>query len=104
MKRKRKSLGLRHTQKQAKRYIEIGKSPLVSASVTVADGAKVETSGAAIKLLCDAVGEKKAVEWHSKYMDKFKALTEKCYSELENLVKNAKAVKEGEENTTTENN
>ena len=88
---KKKSLGLRHTQKEAKKYVEIGKAPLISVSITVADGAKIETSGASIKLLCDAVGENNAVEWHSKYMDKFNALTKKCYSDLEDLVKEAKA-------------
>lgn len=88
--KRKKSLSQRHIKKQTKEFVDIGKAPLIGVSITIADGAAVTTTSKAIALLCDALGEDKAVEWHSKYMDKFDKLTKKCYGELENMVRDAK--------------
>lgn len=93
---KKKKLTQKHLTKQVKKAVELGKTPIIGVAVTLADGAKVETCGEVIALLCNAIGEKSAVEWHTKYMDKFNKLTQKCYQELEDLVKTAKELKEGE--------
>lgn len=70
--------------------IELGQMPLIAVTITLSDGAKVKTTGRVINLLCDALGEDAAVEWHSKYMNEFNELTKRCYCELEDLVKKAK--------------
>lgn len=89
--KRKKSLSQRHIKKQTKELVDIGKAPLIGVSITIADGATVTTTSKAISLLCDALGEDKAVNWHSKYMDKFDKLTKKCYGELEDMVRAAKA-------------
>lgn len=89
--KRKKSLSQRYIKKQIKELVDIGKAPLIGISITIADGATVTTTSKAISLLCDALGEDRAVEWHAKYMDKFDKLTKKCYSELEDLVRAAKA-------------
>lgn len=91
--KRKKSLSQRHIKKQTKELIEIGTAPLIGVSITIADGAAVTTTSKAISLLCDALGEDKAVNWHSKYMDKFDKLTKKCCAELLDIVEAAKAEK-----------
>lgn len=88
--KKKKSLSQRHITKQTKALVDIGKAPIIGVSITIADGATVTTTSKAISLLCEALGEDKTVDWHSKYMDKFDKLTKQCYSDLENMVKEAK--------------
>lgn len=88
--KKKKSLSQRHITKQTKALVDIGKSPIIGVSITIADGAMVTTTSKAISLLCDALGEDKTVAWHSKYMEKFDKLTKQCYGDLENMVKEAK--------------
>lgn len=80
-------------KKQVGEALELGKAPLIGVRITLSDGASVQTSGKVINLLCEALGEDTAVEWHSKYMNEFDELTKKCYSELEDLVKKAKEAK-----------
>jgi hypothetical protein len=91
--KRKKSLSQRHIKKQTKELIEIGTAPLIGVSITIADGAAVTTTSKAISLLCDALGEDKAVNWHSKYMDKFEKLANKCCAELLDIVEAAKAEK-----------
>ena len=93
MKRMKKSLSQRHLKKETRKYVEIGKAPIISVSITLADGATVETTGSAISLLAKAVGDENASAWHAKYMDKFNTLTKKCYADLEKMVKEAKEEK-----------
>lgn len=90
---KKKSLPQKHITKQIKEVVEITKAPLIGVAITIADGATVTTTARAMKMVIDAVGENRAVEWHSKYMDKFNKLTKKCYDELENVIRQAKAEK-----------
>ena len=91
--KRKKSLSQRHIKKQTKELIEIGTAPLIGVSITIADGAAVTTTSKAISLLCDALGEDKTVNWHSKYMDKFEKLANKCCAELLDIVEAAKAEK-----------
>ena len=70
--KKKKSLSQRHITKQTKAIVDIGKAPIIGVSITIADGATVTTTSKAISLLCEALGEDKTVEWHSKYMEKFR--------------------------------
>lgn len=93
MKKIKEYLMRRKLKKQVSDAVELGRSPLIAVAITLADGASVKTSGKVINLLCDALGEETAVEWHSKYMNEFNELTKQCYSELEDLVKKAKEVK-----------
>lgn len=86
-------LSQRKLKKKVNEALELGKAPLIAIDITLSDGASVKTSGKVINLLCDALGEETAVEWHSKYMNEFNELTKQCYSELEDLVKKAKEVK-----------
>lgn len=92
--KKKKSLSQRHITKQAKALVDIGKAPIIGVSITIADGATVTTTSKAISLLCEALGEDKTVEWHSKYMDRFDKLTKQCYSDLENMIREAKKATE----------
>lgn len=90
MKKIKEYLSRRKLKQQVSEAVEIGKTPLIGVTITLADGAKVQTSGKVINLLCNTLGEDAAVEWHSKYMNEFDELTKRCYSELEELVKKAK--------------
>lgn len=90
MKKIKEYLSRRKLKQQVSEAVAIGKTPLIGVTITLADGAKVQTSGKVINLLCNALGEGAAVEWHSKYMNEFDELTKRCYSELEALVKKAK--------------
>lgn len=87
---KKKSLSLRKTKQEAKKLIDLGKAPLVSATITLADGARVETTSAAVKMLADALGEDKAANWHGKYMNRFDKLLKQAYTELEDMIEEAK--------------
>lgn len=88
---KKKSLAQRTLIKRTKKVVTATREPLISAKVTLSDGATVETSSAPIKILIDALGDK-GVDWHAKYVEKFNKLTEQCYKELEEITK--KAIKE----------
>lgn len=90
---KKKSLPQKHIIKQTKEIINVAKAPLIGVAITIADGATVTTTARAMKMIIDAIGEDKAVEWHSKYMDKFNKLTKQCYEELEDVIRQAKAEK-----------
>lgn len=90
MKKIKEYVSRRKLKQQVNEVLEIGKTPIIGVTITLADGAKVQTSGKVINLLCNALGEDAAVEWHSKYMNAFDELTKRCYSELEELVKKAK--------------
>lgn len=93
MKKIKEYFSRRKMKQQVSELLEIGSTPVIGIAITLADGAKVQTSGKVINLLCNALGEKSAVEWHSKYMNEFDDLTKRCYSELEALVKKAKEEK-----------
>lgn len=99
----KKSLSQRHLTRHVKQAVELGKAPIIAVVITLADGARVETTGAVIRLLCDAIGEDAAIKWHSKYMEKFDKLTKKSYEELEALVKAAKEKKGTTDDAQTEN-
>ena len=88
---RKKSLPQKHITKQTKEIVEVAKAPLIGVAITIADGATVTTTARAMKMVIDAVGEDKAVEWHSKYMEKFNKLTKQCYDELEDIIVQAKA-------------
>ena len=89
--RRKKSLSQRHITKQTKELVDIVKAPLIGVAITIADGATVTTTARSMKMIIDAVGEDRAVNWHAKYMDKFNKLTKQCYEELEDIIKQAKA-------------
>lgn len=88
--KKKRSLTARHYTKKAKKYVELGKTPIIGVAITIADGATVHTSSEAVRLLAKALGEDTASSWHAKYMDKFDKLTKQAYEELECLVKTTK--------------
>lgn len=94
MKKIKEYLMRRKLKKQVSDAVELGRSPLIAVAITLADGASVQTTGKVVNLLCDALGEETAVEWHSKYMNAFSELTKKSYDELEDLVKKAKEEKQ----------
>lgn len=94
MKKIKEYLMRKKLKKQVSDAVELGRSPLIAVAITLADGASVQTTGKVVNLLCDALGEETAVEWHSKYMNAFSDLTKKCYDELEDLVKKAKEAKQ----------
>jgi len=91
---KKKSLSLRKVKRETKKFIELGKAPLLSATITLTDGARIETTSAAVKLLADALGENKAADWHGKYMNKFDELLKQAYTELEDIIKEVKSERE----------
>lgn len=80
-------MAVRHYTNKAKKYVELGKTPVIGATITIADGATVHTSSEAVRLLAKALGEDTASSWHAKYMDKFDKLTKQAYEELECLLK-----------------
>lgn len=90
---KKKSLSQKRITREAKKYMEIGKAPIIACAITLTDGASLTTTSAAVKLLGDSLGEDVAAKWHGKYMDKFDKLLKQAYSELEELVKEAKEKK-----------
>ena len=92
---KKKSLAQRTLIKRTKKVVNATREPLISAKITLSDGATVETSSAPIKILIDALGDK-GVDWHTKYIEKYNKLTEQCYKELEGLIKTAVEQKEKE--------
>lgn len=96
------SLALRHLKKQTKQVVELGKAPIIAAIINLNDGVRIETSGAVIKLLCEAIGEDEATSWHAKYMEKFDKLSTKAYKELGALIEDAKKKKGITSNEQTE--
>lgn len=98
MKKIKEYLMRRKLKKQVSDAVELGKSPIIAVAITLADGASVQTTGKVVNLLCDALGEETAVEWHSKYMNAFTELTKKCYDELEDLVKRRRQNNEWQSN------
>ena len=81
-------------KKQVNEVLELGSMPIISAKITLSDGAKVETSGKVINLICSALTDDVAIPWHEKYMQRFEALTKECSEELDRLVREAKSKKE----------
>lgn len=98
MKKIKEYLMRKKLKKQVSDAVELGRSPLIAVAITLADGASVQTTGKVVNLLCDALGEETAVEWHSKYMNAFTELTKKCYDELEDLVKRRRQNNEWQSN------
>lgn len=93
---KKKSLSQRTLIKRTKAVVDATKQPLISATVTLSDGAKVETSSAPIKILIEALGDK-GIDWHTKYIDKYNKLTEQCVDELQKLINQAVKEKNDED-------
>ncbi len=87
MKKIKEYLMRRKLKKQVSDAVELGKSPLIAVAITLADGASVQTTGKVVNLLCNALGEETAVEWHSKYMNAFSDLTKNAMTNLKTLLK-----------------
>ena len=87
MKKIKEYLMRRKLKKQVSDAVELGKSPLIAVAITLADGASVQTTGKVVNLLCNALGEETAVEWHSKYMNAFTELTKNAMTNLKTLLK-----------------
>ena len=64
---KKKSLSQKRITREAKKYMEIGKAPIIACAITLTDGASLTTTSAAVKLLGDSLGEDVAAKWNGFY-------------------------------------
>lgn len=88
---KKQSISTRVIKSEVKKYEKIGKTPLIECRICLGEPAKMECNSTAIRLLCDALGEPTAVEWHEKWSAKFDKLMKGAVAELEELIKTAVA-------------
>ena len=84
---------LKKLQDEVVKYQMIGELPLIRVNISMKDGAKVDTSAIPIKLLVDAVGEERGINWHAHYMQEFKKLTDECWNEYTRIIQEAKEEK-----------
>lgn len=82
------------TKKDAAKVVKACSSPLIELKLSLIDGASVKTNGEAINLLVDALGEEKAIQWHSEYFNKANELANMAIEDLEQLVREAKSTRE----------
>lgn len=90
---KKKSLSTKTLVSEVKKYEAIGKTPLIECKICLGEPAHMECNSTAIRLLCDALGEPAAIEWHEKWSSKFDKIMKGAVAELEDLVKTAVAEK-----------
>lgn len=96
MKRSKKKQ-LQKLKDEVIKFQMIGELPLIRVNISMKDGAKVDTSAIPIKLLVEAVGEERGINWHAHYMQEFEKLTDECWNEYNRIMQEAKAEK-GHEN------
>lgn len=90
---KKQSLSTKTLVSEVKKYEAIGKTPLIECKICLGEPAHMECNSTAIRLLCDALGEPAAIEWHEKWSSKFDKIMKGAVTELEDLVKTAVAEK-----------
>ncbi len=90
---KKQSLSSKVLMTEVKKYETIGKTPLIECKICLGEPAHMECNSTAIRLLCDALGEPAAIEWHEKWSTKFDKIMKGAVAELEDLVKTAVAEK-----------
>lgn len=90
---KKQSLSTKVLMAEVKKYETIGKTPLIECKICLGEPAHMECNSTAIRLLCDALGEPAAIEWHEKWSSKFDKIMKGAVAELEDLVKTAVAEK-----------
>lgn len=90
---KKQSLSTKTLVSEVKKYEAIGKTPLIECKICLGEPAHMECNSTAIRLLCDALGEPAAIEWHEKWSSKFDKTMKGAVAELEDLVKTAVAEK-----------
>lgn len=90
---KKQSLSTKTLVSEVKKYEVIGKTPLIECKICLGEPAHMECNSTAIRLLCDALGEPAAIEWHEKWSSKFDKIMKGAVAELEDLVKTAVAEK-----------
>lgn len=81
-------------KKDAAKVVKACSTPLIELKLSLIDGALVKTNGEAIKLLVDALGEEKAIQWHSNYFNRANELANMAIKDLELLVSEAKSNRE----------
>ena len=86
---KKKSLSTKVIESEVKKYETIGKTPLIECKICLGEPAQMQCNSTAIRLLCDAIGEPSAIEWHEKWQSKFDKVMKGAVAELEDLVKTA---------------
>lgn len=86
---KKQPLTTKVQKTEIKKAETIIKTPLIRCEICLGRPAEMECNSTAINLLCDALGEPAAVEWHEKYRAKFDKLMKEATAELETAVKNA---------------
>lgn len=90
---KKQSLTTKTLVSEVRKYEAIGKTPLIECKICLGEPAHMECNSTAIRLLCDALGEPAAIEWHEKWSSKFDKIMRGAVAELEDLVKTAVAEK-----------